>query len=114
MTLRSRLKLLEHTRGQGGRCPECRGRPSTVVVTAYTFIIPDNGRNQLTPRPSGSKKTSTVEANPCPGCGWQPTVIRVGEVLIENHKEERAVNNRISLKHGRLLATIQCPAEGDR
>jgi hypothetical protein len=87
MTLRSRLKHLERTCGHAGRCPECRGRPATVVVTAYTFIIPDNGRDKLAPPPGSLDVASNEEANPCPGCGWQPTVIQVGEVLIENHIE---------------------------
>ncbi|MFL5241263.1 MAG: hypothetical protein ACJ8FY_04085 [Gemmataceae bacterium] len=87
MTLRSRLKHLERTCGKGGRCPECRGRPSTVMVAAYTFIMPDNGRDSLAQRPVSPVDASKEEANSCPGCGWQPTVIQVGEVLIENHKE---------------------------
>ena len=84
MTLRSRLKLLERTCGQVGRCPKCHGRPSTVVVTAYTFIMPDNGRDKLAPRPGTHDDASNEEANPCPGCGWQPTVIQVSKVLVEN------------------------------
>jgi hypothetical protein len=87
MTLRSRLKHLERTYRQRGRCPECRGRPSTVVVPAYTFIIPDNGRDKLAPRPGSPGDASNEEANPCPECGWQPTVIKVGQVLIENSEK---------------------------
>jgi hypothetical protein len=52
------------------------------------FIMPDNGRDKLAPPPGSLDVASNEEANPCPGCGWQPTVIQVSEVLIENRKGE--------------------------
>jgi hypothetical protein len=84
MSLRSRMKQLERTYCQGGRCPQCRGRPATVMVSACSVIIPDNGRDKLAPLPRDSHEASDEEMSPCPGCGWQPLVIEVSEVVIES------------------------------
>jgi hypothetical protein len=88
MSLRSRMKQLERTYCQGGRCPQCRGRPATVIVSACSVIIPDNGRDSSAPRPERPHEASDGEMSPCPGCGWQPTVIQVNIVVIESPQEE--------------------------
>jgi hypothetical protein len=53
-----------------------------MKVTACTIFIPDNGRDKLPlqpPEPPG-------DPTPCSACGWQPVVVEVGEIVIEDRR----------------------------
>jgi hypothetical protein len=83
MTLRHRLRRLEAGLFKDGRrCPLCRDRPTQVMVTTARIYLPDNDRGDGRTCTGEPKGDSVEAAAPCPGCGWQPDVVEVTEVVI--------------------------------
>ena len=70
MSLKRRLERLEGRQGPAddGRCPACRDRPERATVTVV-----------------GDLDGPAHDPEPCPVCGWAPTVVTVIR-LPENHR----------------------------
>jgi hypothetical protein len=49
-----------------------------VELATCQILIPDNGRGKL-PR---QLLEEPGDPTPCRGCGWQPVVVEVGEIVI--------------------------------
>jgi hypothetical protein len=62
------------SRSAGGRLLADARRTKPVVVVA-------NGRDAIVPSP-GPDVGEPMDATPCPYCGWQPTILRIGKDVV--------------------------------
>jgi hypothetical protein len=73
--LRNRLNRLERDRPGRGRCPLCRDRPKWVLKTIRQPSL------DATPFPHDRGEDG---GEPCPRCGWAPSVTRLSVVVVRS------------------------------
>jgi hypothetical protein len=78
VTLRTRLQRLERSVPKSGRCPACRDR-ADQVWRLFRQDAPD-----ATPVP---QKVEGDTGEPCPACGWAPTVTEILEVVVRSRED---------------------------
>ena len=78
VSVRTRLQLLEREHKKGGRCPRCRDRPA-MVLRFFRQDSPDG-----VPVP---EEKDDDAGEPCPTCGWAPTVREIVEVVVDSRED---------------------------
>ena len=84
MSIRTRLRRMEGKSIPSTRCRLCRGRLSQVE-RFFRQVGP-------TGEPVPQLESATSSASACPGCGWEPDVIEVVEIVIRDREELAAFN----------------------
>jgi hypothetical protein len=64
--------------------------------------LPDNGPGDQQPVADERKTDSAEAAAPCPGCGWQPEVVEVTEVLVYSRAQWEQI---LSAEHLRRIVS---------
>jgi hypothetical protein len=93
MRLRTRLQRLEQKQAPRGRCALCRDRAPKVLTSASMMPASDNDRDVLEPNTEPRVQDSTDDTLPCLGCGWQPEVIVVEEVIIDAEEDSLVIEH---------------------
>jgi hypothetical protein len=84
VSIRSRFRRLAGKARPSTRCRLCRGRPSQVIRSFR--------QDGPAAEPVPQLESDTSSAGACPGCGWEPAINEVVEIVIRDREELAAFN----------------------